>query len=268
MSAKFVFRSLRPEGGRLFLQTSQYGEPDGASRKAQLHPNLAMPTNLSHLMDKIEHSFQDPSLLELALKHPSLDLGVHDNQRLEFLGDAVLGLVVAEALYRANPELEEGRLDRMRAGIVSGRALAPKAKGLGLDNWLMVSAAQRAHHPEPSKGMLEDALEAVIGAIYLDGGLEAARTSIEAIFAEELTGESTTESDGTPKSRLQEWTQKHYSGLKPEYALIGAEGPDHAKQFAAAVHLDGKEIGRGNGSSKKAAEIDAAANALKRLIDR
>lgn len=216
-------------------------------------------------MDKFDHSFSDPQLLELALKHPSLDLGVHDNQRLEFLGDAVLGLVIAEALYRRHPNLEEGRLDRMRAAIVSGKALAPKAKQLGLDEALMVSPAQRAHHPEPSKGMLEDALEAVIGAIYLDGGLEAARTSIESIFSEELSTGSETDADGTPKSRLQEWIQKHHNGAKPEYVALGAEGPDHARRYEAAARLDGKEIGRGRGSSKKAAEIEAAAAALLRL---
>lgn len=216
-------------------------------------------------MDKIEHSFKDPSLLELALKHPSLDLGVHDNQRLEFLGDAVLGLVIAEALYRAHPNLEEGKLDRIRAAIVSGKALAAKAKALGLGNFLMVSDAQRAHHPEPSKGMLEDALEAAIGAIYLDGGLEAARSSIETIFADELATGEQSDGEGTPKNRLQEWTQKHHSGAKPAYELIAAEGPDHAKRYSAAAYLDRKEIGRGHGSSKKAAEIDAAADALRRL---
>lgn len=216
-------------------------------------------------MDKIGYTFNDPSLLELALKHPSLDLGVHDNQRLEFLGDAVLGLIIAEALYRAHPNSDEGRLDRWRAAIVSGKALAPKAKALGLDHSLIVSDAQRAHHPEPSKGMLEDALEAVIGAIYLDGGLEAARLSIEAIFAEELSQDVEGNSDGTPKSRLQEWTQQHHSGARPEYALTKSEGPDHARRYEVAVSIAGTEIARGQGSSKKGAEIDAATNALQQL---
>lgn len=224
-----------------------------------------MQTNLSTLENKINHHFRDRSLLEMALKHPSLDLGVHDNQRLEFLGDAVLDLIVAEALYLEHPESEEGKLDRMRAGIVSGKALAPKALELGLDQYLVVSEAQRAHHPKPSKGMLEDALEAVIGAVYLDGGFEAARQSVERILGEAIDQSAEQSAGGTPKNRLQEWTQKQHAGAKPHYTLVSAEGPDHARVYTVSVEIEDKSVGRGTGGSKKAAEVAAAEDALRKL---
>lgn len=224
-----------------------------------------MQTNFDQLMSQIDHRFKNRDLLELALKHPSLGLGVHDNQRLEFLGDAVLDLIIAEALYDAFPELEEGALDRMRASLVNGRALAPKARELGLAQLLEVSDAQRKHHPDPSDRMLEDAIEALIGAIYLDGGLSAAKTSVLRIFGADITTAGKQFANGTPKSRLQEWSQSAHNGAKPEYQLIKAEGPDHARHYEAAVYLNGEQLGQGSGSSKKAAEIAAAADALEKL---
>ena len=224
-----------------------------------------MQPNFDQLMLQIDHRFKQPELLELALKHPSLSLGVHDNQRLEFLGDAVLDLIIAEALYERFPELEEGALDRMRASLVSGKALAPKARALGLAQALQVSDAQRKHHPEPSDRMLEDALEALIGAVYLDGGLSAAKHSVLRIFGEDLLHVGKQLACGTPKSRLQEWSQSGHQGATPEYKLIKAEGPDHARHYEAAVFLNGKQLGSGSGSSKKAAEITAAADALEQL---
>ncbi len=224
-----------------------------------------MQTNFDQLMSQIDHRFKNRDLLELALKHPSLGLGVHDNQRLEFLGDAVLDLIIAEALYDAFPELEEGALDRMRASLVNGRALAPKARELGLAQLLEVSDAQRKHHPDPSDRMLEDAIEALIGAIYLDGGLSAAKTSVLRIFGNDITTAGKQFANGTPKSRLQEWSQSAHNGAKPEYQLIKAEGPDHARHYEAAVYLNGEQLGQGSGSSKKAAEIAAAADALEKL---
>ncbi|MGB0257313.1 MAG: ribonuclease III [Coraliomargarita sp.] len=224
-----------------------------------------MQTTETALLSKLDYDFKDRSLLELALKHPSLGLGVHDNQRLEFLGDAVLDLIIAEALYDEFPELEEGALDRMRANLVSGKALAPKARELGLAQLLEVSDAQRKHHPDPSDRMLEDAIEALIGAIYLDGGLSAAKTSVRRIFGDDITNGGKQFIGGTPKSRLQEWSQSGHKGAKPEYKLTKAEGPDHARHYEATVYLNGEQLGQGSGSSKKAAEIAAAADALEKL---
>jgi ribonuclease-3 len=224
-----------------------------------------MPTPFSSLERRIDYHFGDPTLLQQALRHASLDLGVEDNQRLEFLGDAILGLTIAEALYRKFPHADEGKLDRMRAGIVSGPVLAAKAGELQLEQYLLVSDAQRMHHAKPSQSMLEDALEAVIGAIYLDGGLTAAQHTIAKLFGEQLSQDMHAASAGTPKSRLQEWTQKHNAGATPDYILRSVDGPDHARTYLVAVELSGQVLGEGRGSSLKAAEIAAAEAALQML---
>lgn len=225
-----------------------------------------MPQNLQSLENALGYTFKSAPLLQLALKHSSLALGVNDNQRLEFLGDSVLGLIIAEALYQSYPELEEGALDRMRASIVSGKSLTRKARALDLGKYLQVSEAQRRHHAEPSAGMLEDALEAIIGAIYLDGGFTKAQATIRQLFYQEIRESNTQLNSATPKSQLQEWTQKHHNGQKPTYRQLASSGPDHNKSYQATVEINDKQIGKGSGSSKKAAEIDAAANALKTLL--
>ncbi len=214
---------------------------------------------------KIGYRFTDISLLELALTHPSCDAEHGDNQRLEFLGDAVLDLVVAQALYENNPNFDEGNLDHNRASLVNGKSLAAHARALGVGAVLQVSEAQRQHHPEPSSGMLEDAFESLIGAIHLDGGIDTARTFILQTLGEALRTAPKTGSQGNPKGRLQEWTQQHHEGAVPDYIALPEEGPDHARTYSAAVQLDGKELGRGQGSSKKSAESAAAEHALQQL---
>ena len=224
-----------------------------------------MQTDLSPLENRIGHAFTDRSQLELALTHPSCNDLDFDNQRLEFLGDAVLDLLVAERLYTDHPQHDEGSLDRMRAGLVNGRALAAKAREIKLGDFLRVSEAQRQHHSEPSSGMLEDALEAVIGAVFLDGGLEAARTCVTALLDAELREAEAHFAGRNPKSQLQEWSQQHHEGLMPEYRDIAAEGPDHARSYTSAVFLNDKEMGRGSGPSKKAAETAAALDAYQKI---
>ena len=214
---------------------------------------------------KIGYRFANINLLELALTHPSCDAEHGDNQRLEFLGDAVLDLVVAEALYQNNPNFDEGALDHTRASLVNGKALAAHARALGLGSVLQVSEAQRQHHREPSSGMLEDALEALIGAIHLDGGIEAARAFILQTLGEALRTAPQAGSRGNPKGQLQEWTQQHHEGAVPDYITLPEQGPDHARVYSAAVQLNGKELGRGQGSSKKSAESAAAEHALQQL---
>jgi ribonuclease-3 len=224
-----------------------------------------MPHPLNPFETKIGYRFTDINLLELALTHPSCDAEHGDNQRLEFLGDAVLDLVVAQALYENNPDFDEGALDHMRASLVNGKALAAHSRALGVGSILQVSEAQRQHHPEPSSGMLEDALEALIGAIHLDGGIEAARSFILQTLGDALRTAAESGSKGNPKGRLQEWTQQHHEGAVPDYVALPEEGPDHARIYSAAAQLDGKELGRGQGSSKKSAETAAAAHALEQL---
>ncbi|CAA6690743.1 MULTISPECIES: ribonuclease III [unclassified Lentimonas] len=224
-----------------------------------------MPHPLNPFEKQIGYQFSDVNLLELALTHPSCDTETGDNQRLEFLGDAVLDLVIAEALYKDNPDLHEGALDHMRAGLVNGKALTAHARTIGLDDALQVSDAQRQHHSDPSAAMLEDALEALIGAIYLDGKIDAARTFILRTFGRAIAAAPKSGGAGNPKGRLQEWTQQQYSGAVPDYIALADEGPDHARLYSAAVQIDGKELGRGQGSSKKAAETAAAAHALQQI---
>lgn len=212
------------------------------------------------------HSFKDPARRRLALTHSSCDLANgQNNQRLEFLGDAVLDLVIAETLYEKFPTADEGALDRCRASLVNGKSLARIATSQGLAPHLQVGEAHRQHHPEPSKAMLEDALEALIGAVYLDGGIEAARTTILHLFGEQIAAIELATSSQNPKGKLQEWSQKHHNGEVPVYQELPAEGPDHDRHYSATVSLGGKELGRGTGSSKKAAEAQAAKAALKAL---
>lgn len=211
------------------------------------------------------HAFSDPSLLQLALTHSSCERPGGDNQRLEFLGDAVLDLVIAEALFKKFPLADEGTLDRCRAGIVNGRNLARIAIRHGLAAHLEVSEAHRQHHSEPSHAMLEDALEAVIGAVYLDGGMEAARATTLHLFAGQIESIELSHGSQNPKGRLQEWSQKHHQGEVPVYEALPPEGPDHDRRFGAVVSLGGEVLGRGRGSSKKAAEAEAAKAALEAL---
>lgn len=224
-----------------------------------------MPTHTSSLERQIDYRFSDPTLLEKSLRHSSLNLGLDDNQRLEFLGDSVLGLIIAETLYNKFPDVEEGKLDRMRASIVSGQTLAKKAYSLNLDQFLEVSDAQRKSRSQPSQSMMEDTLEAIIGAVYIDGGLKAAQRSILLLFSDLLDQDIDVASRGTPKSQLQEWSQKHQDGAVPNYTLHSKTGPDHARKYEVKVALCGKILGSGTGSSIKAAEIAAADIALKKL---
>lgn len=214
---------------------------------------------------KIGYSFSDPALEALAYTHPSCNLECGDNQRLEFLGDAVLDLIITDALYHRLSGENEGVLDRARAALVNGKSLASKAKALRLNERIQVSESQRKHHPQPSDSMLEDALEALIGAIYLDGGLVAARRFVLDMYRDRLDRIEGELDLGNPKSRLQEWTQQHRNGAVPDYELLGSEGPDHKRLYLSRVLLDGNEIGRGEGSSIKGAETAAAEIALRRL---
>ena len=224
-----------------------------------------MTHHLNDFEKRIGYRFSDSSLLELALTHKSSESARGNNERLEFLGDAVLDLIIAETLYHEYSDQDEGTLDHLRASLVNGKALARLARRLGIDTFLNVSEAQRQHHPKHSTAMLEDAMEALLGAVYVDGGLEAARSFVLDVFAEAIEAASATDDSGNPKGRLQEWLQKQHSGATPEYKVLAKEGPDHARMFSAAVLFDGRELGRGQGSSKKAAEIAAAQQALTTL---
>ncbi|MGJ8653921.1 MAG: ribonuclease III [Opitutaceae bacterium] len=222
-------------------------------------------TDIHLLETRLGHRFKDSNILALALTHPSCDLEEGDNQRLEFLGDAVLDLVIAEALYNTFDSINEGTMDRVRASIVNGKSLARKAAQIELAEFLQVSDSHREHHPDPSKAMLEDALEAIFGAIFLDSGMDAARATILRLFGEQIEDADVSNRSKNPKGRLQEWTQQHYDGAIPEYTLTSEDGPDHDRQYASSVTINDKVLGEGRGSSKKAAESAAAIAALKDL---
>lgn len=224
-----------------------------------------MTDHLNDFEKKIGYSFSDPGLLALALTHKSCESAEGHNERLEFLGDAALDLIITETLYHEYSDQAEGTLDHMRANLVNGKALAEHACSLGIDRFLEVSEAQRQHHPKHSAAMLEDAFEALVGAIYLDGGIAAARSFVLDVFEKAIGAVSETCDCGNPKGRLQEWLQKQYSGATPNYSILSEEGPDHARVFMAVAEFDGNELGRGQGRSKKAAEIAAAKQALKVL---
>lgn len=212
--------------------------------------------------------FKDRSLLRLALTHPSVaqeqGIKLPNNQRLEFLGDSVLGLVLAEELYRRFPELGEGPLTQARARLVNRRFLAERARWLGLGAYLVISRGEEATGGRDRTSNLADTFEALIGAMYLDGGLEEVRAFVKRVFEPELSTWPASAVLDNPKGRLQEILQAT-SATAPVYQLTAASGPDHDRRYECAVLHEGVELGRGTGRSKKEAEAAAALKALDHL---
>ena len=202
-------------------------------------------------------------LLTLALTHRSYAYengGLPTNERLEFLGDAVLGLVVTETLYRAHPDLPEGQLAKLRAAVVNMRALAEVARGLDLGPHLLLGRGEQTSGGQDKSSILADTLEALIGAVYLDAGIEAAATLVHHLLDELLRTSALRGAGLDWKTSLQELTANHSLGV-PEY-LVAEEGPDHAKVFHATVRVGGLARGTGSGRSKKEAEQIAASAAF------
>ena len=221
------------------------------------------------LIDRLGLSVRNRDLYEQALihsswlhEHPESPLG--HNERLEFLGDAVVSLAVSEALYRRHPSDDEGILSARRASIVSTPGLARLAVRLELGGFLLLGEgeAQRGGRVRPS--LLASAFEALVGAIYLDLGWEGARDWIHEQADMELTEEVALTSLKSPKSRLQEHTQRT-TGDRPLYRLVEAIGPDHEKHFRIEVEVDGRVLGTGEGTSRRIAETSAAAEALETI---
>ena len=221
------------------------------------------------LTERLGLPIRDRDLFAQALVHSSW-LHEHPesarghNERLEFLGDAVVSLAVSEALFRRHPADDEGVLSARRAAIVSTPGLARLAARLDLGSFLLLGEgeAQRGGRVRPS--LLASAFEALVGAIYLDLGWEAVRDWIHRWAAEELAADVAITTLKSPKSRLQEHTQR-ISGERPFYRLVEAVGPDHEKQFRIEVVVDGRVLGVGEGPSRRIAETSAAAQALEVL---
>lgn len=218
------------------------------------------------LEKKLGHRFKRADLLDLALTHRSWanEQGIPEHyERLEFLGDAVLGMVTAEWLYQNHPELPEGELSKRKAQLVSRPALAHHAEKIDLGPTLRIGVGEDRSGGRTKASLLADSMEAVFGAVYLDGGLEAAREVILPMLQE--AGEEPAQLlAADTKTHLQELTQALGWDL-PEYRLAGATGPDHSKLFAVECRVGGEVAGRGEGPSKKIAEQKAAAEALARI---
>jgi len=217
------------------------------------------------LEQRLGHVFGKPALLELALTHPSvthdLGAGTPHNQRLEFLGDAVLQLVLTLELYEKFPDLGEGPLTQARAEMVNRRTLATQSRAMGIGEFLRLSRSEESTGGRERSSALADAFEAVVGAIFLDGGLPAARRFVLQRFREAFGQLVALPSFHNPKGELQELLQAE-SAEPPVYQLIAMSGPDHDRSFECAVSYRGEELGRGSGKTKKAAESEAAREAL------
>jgi ribonuclease III len=226
------------------------------------------------LSEILGYEFTQPKLLREALSHPSLmyeqQKAVANNQRMEFLGDAVLQLTLSEMLYRLFPKAQEGQLTQLRSQLVSTRSLANLARNLDLGPQILMGRSEEINGGRDRDNSLADVFEAILAAIYLDGGLDQARSFVERIFTPRI--QSTLEKAGTanPKGKLQEMVQVHSAEL-PIYTMANSIGPDHDKLFTATVSWRGELLGTGIANSKKAAEAMAAGQAvsspiLKRLL--
>jgi ribonuclease-3 len=225
-------------------------------------------STFAELQARLGYQFRDESLLRLALTHPSVahesGVATAHNQRLEFLGDAVLQLVLSQQLYGKFPAANEGALTKSRAKLVNRHALAGHGRPLGLGTHLILSRGEENTGGRERSSTLADAFEALLGAIFLDGGFEASREFILREFGEALDELDVLPGIDNPKGELQELLQSR-SPAAPEYRVVSATGPDHDRVFECTVHHDGVELARGSGKSKKAAESDAALAALNKL---
>jgi len=225
-------------------------------------------SDYEELQQRLGYRFQNRELLQLALTHPSVaheqGLRVQTNQRLEFLGDAVLQLVLTRELYEKYPDYGEGPLTKARAKLVNRRTLAEHARKLGLGAHLILSRGEDQHGGRDRLGALADTFEALLGAIFLDGGFESAREFILGQFLGGFGELSALPILENPKGELQELLQS-VSSEAPQYYVASATGPDHDRVFECTVHHGGAELARGQGKSKKDAESQAALAALVKL---
>jgi ribonuclease-3 len=226
-------------------------------------------TEINQAQNEMGIQFNDPSLLLRAFTHRSYlnenpDLALEDNQRLEFLGDAVLDFVTGAWLYHHFPEYQEGRLTSLRAALVRTPALAKFARQIGVGKYLRLGKGEDENGGRNRDANLCDAFEALIGALYLDNGLPAVERLLYPLLEDETEHVLAAELDRDPKSRFQEWSQAE-RGITPHYRTMKITGPDHARTFAVAVFIGDEVYGEGLGSSKQAAAQAAAEIALTRV---
>lgn len=224
---------------------------------------------MQELEKKLNYTFRDPGLLSEALSHSSYanehrSAGLRSNERLEFLGDSVLGFVTAEFLFLQHPDLPEGDLTRIRAALVCEQSLYEVARKLDLGRYLKLGRGEEAGGGRERTSILADATEAVFAAVYLDGGIGAASALIHRCLLDAEKEEVVEERRRDYKTALQELVQRQADQVLT-YRMIGEEGPDHDKTFLAEVLLNGAQVGTGAGHSKKEAEQSAAKAALRKL---
>ena len=236
------------------------------SKKSVKQENIKYINAIQHI---IGYTFRNQSLLGLALTHRSFNR-VHDNnhpsnERLEYLGDSVLGLVIADRLFRDHPEFREGRLTQLKAMLVNETTLAEIGKQVGLNNYILLSPEEEKLGGRDRNSIISDAFESIIGAVYLDGGFESASDMVLRLIYTRKESIITDDSQRNYKGDLLEFTQARGDGL-PHYEVDSETGPDHAKEFQISVYIANKKIGSGFGYSKKEAEQKAAAIALEELL--
>ena len=224
---------------------------------------------MRELEKKLNYTFRDPGLLGEALSHSSYanehrSAGLRSNERLEFLGDSVLGFVTAEFLFLQHPDLPEGDLTRIRAALVCEQSLYEVARKLDLGRYLKLGRGEEAGGGRERTSILADATEAVFAAVYLDGGIGAASTLIHRVLLDAEKEEVVEERRRDYKTALQELVQRQADQVLTS-RMIGEEGPDHDTTFLAEVLLNGTQVGTGSGHSKKEAEQSAAKAALRKL---
>jgi ribonuclease-3 len=227
--------------------------------------------NLEALQQALGHHFRKQVHLRRAITHPSYinehpEEKICDNQRLEFLGDATLDFIIGAWVFRTYPDFNEGRMTRLRAALVRTETLARFAKQVGIGEALRLGRGEEEAGGREREANLCDAFEAVVGALYIDGGLEAVEAFVEPLVGPASEETLAANSDQDAKSRLQEWSQAEL-GATPHYRIVAERGPDHAKEFEAEVLLHKKIKGQGSGHSKQAAEQAAAQKALEDLIE-
>ena len=227
------------------------------------------PSHLEALQTRLAYTFRDPTRLEEALTHPSCvqdrpDLAVN-NQRLEFLGDAVLQLALTETLFALFPGEREGALSRHRAALTKGSFLARLALEIGLEGCLLLGPGEEASGGRVKAAALEDAFEALLGALFLDSDFPTARRVIQGLYGDLASRLAEVEEAENPKGRLQERIQPAHGNDALRYEVVAVEGADHARAYQVSVLLNGEPIGRGRGPSKKIAEEAAARAALETL---
>lgn len=216
------------------------------------------------LTERLDYTFDDARLLQLALTHRSAP--GDNNERLEFLGDAVLDFVISEAIFRTHPMAQEGDLSRLRASLVNDATLADIAVGLDVGKHLILGSGEKKTGGHRRESILADALEALFGAVYLDAGFEAARTVIERTYGARLTDFPDIDDLRDPKTRLQEWLQARQRGL-PNYELTNVTGKAHQQTFEVDCRIDGRDtVTSGSGTSRRNAEQQAAERMLAVLM--